>query len=90
MIDPKLKKKALHRAKIIEGQAKALAKAIETEVYCTELLNQSFSMQKSLKSLDNVMLENHLKSHVTHELGDKGKQDRVVKELLQVFALSNR
>lgn len=90
MVDLKLKKKALHRAKIIEGQAKALAKAIEAEVYCTELLNQSFSIQKSLKSLDNVLLENHLKSHVAHELGNHGKQDRVVKELLQVFALSNR
>lgn len=90
MVNQQLKKKATHRAKILEGQAKALTKAIEREVYCTELLNQSFSMQKSLKSLDNVLLENHLKSHVTHKLGDKGKQDRVVKELLQVFALSNR
>ncbi|MEK7161072.1 MAG: metal-sensing transcriptional repressor [Patescibacteria group bacterium] len=90
MIDQHLKKKALHRAKIIEGQAKALAKAIEKEIYCTELLNQSFSMQKSLKSLDNVLLENHLKSHVSHDLKDKGHRDRIVKELLQVFALSNR
>lgn len=90
MINQQLKKKALHRAKIIEGQAKALVNAIENEVYCTEVLNQSFSIQKSLKSLDNVLLENHLKSHVSHDLGDKGKQDKVVKELLQVFALSNR
>lgn len=90
MVNQQIKKKALHRAKIIEGQAKALAKAIEREVYCTELLNQSFSIQKSLKSLDNILLENHLNSHVSHDLKNKNQQDKVIKELLQVFVLSNR
>lgn len=90
MVNQLLKRRALHRTKILEGQIKALAKAIEKEVYCTDLLNQSFSIQKSLKSLDNVLLENHLKSHVSHDLKNKGQQDRIVRELLQVFALSKR
>ncbi|HVY67727.1 MAG TPA: metal-sensitive transcriptional regulator [Patescibacteria group bacterium] len=90
MLDQKLKKKALHRIKIIEGQARALAKAIESEVYCTDLLNQSFSMQKSLKSLDSVLLENHLKSHVSRQFQQKGQQDKAVQELLEVFGLANR
>lgn len=90
MLNQQLKKKALHRAKILEGQVKALARAIEKETYCTELLNQSFSIQKSLKSLDNVLLENHLKSHVRHQLQKRGEEEKAIKELLHVFSLSNR
>lgn len=90
MVNQQLKKRALHRAKIIRGQLDGLVKAIEQEVYCTELLNQSFSVQKSLQSLDAVLLENHLKTHVSHDLKQVGHQDRVVKELLKIFSLSKR
>ena len=45
MLDQKLKKRAIHRAKIIAGQVKGLTQAIEKEQYCVELLNQSLSIQ---------------------------------------------
>ncbi len=89
-MDKKLKKRAIHRAKIINGQLNGLIKAIEEEKYCTLLLEQSLSIQRSIKSLDSFILENHLRTHVKHELQKKSGEDRIVKELIKVYKLSNK
>ena len=88
MLDQKLKKRAVHRAKIICGQVEGLARAIEQEVYCPELLGQSLSIQRSLKSLDSFLLENHLRSHVKHQMQHKGDDEKAVKELIKIYTLS--
>lgn len=90
MLDQKLKKRAIHRAKIIRGQIDGLVNAIEKEVYCTELLEQSLSIQRSLKSLDAFILENHLRSHVKHQMSRKGEEENAVKELIKVYTLSHK
>jgi len=90
MLDQKLKKKAIHRAKIIRGQLDGLIKAIEKEHYCIDLITQSRSIQFSLKSMDRVLLANHLHSHVKHMLNDKKQEGKAVKELINLYALSNK
>lgn len=90
MVDQVLKKRALHRAKIIRGQLDGLIKAIENEAYCPELLEQSLSIQRSLKSLDAYMLENHLRTHVKHQMRRKSEEEKAVKELIQIYTLSNK
>lgn len=83
MIDQKLKKRAIHRAKIIAGQLDGLIKAIDQEVYCPQLLEQSRSIQRSLKSLDSFILENHLRSHVKVPAP-------AIKELIRIYTLANK
>lgn len=90
MVDKKLKNRAIHRAKIIRGQIDGLIKAIEKEVYCTDLLGQSLSIQRSLKSLDSFLLENHLRTHVKQQMRNKGGDEKAVKELIKVYTLSNK
>lgn len=90
MLDQKLKKRAVHRAKILRGQLDGLIKAIEEEVYCPTLLEQSLSIQRSLKSLDSFLLENHLRSHVKHQMQHKGDDEKAVKELIRIYNLSNK
>lgn len=90
MVDQKLKKRALHRAKIIQGQLSGLMKAIEKETYCPELLEQSLSIQRSLKSLDTFLLENHLRTHVKHQMRSSGDDEKAVKELIKVYTLSKK
>jgi DNA-binding FrmR family transcriptional regulator len=90
MVDQKLKKRAIHRAKIIRGQLNSLIKAIEEETYCTKLLEQSLSIQRSIKSLDAFFLENHLRTHVKHQMQHKGEEEKAVKELIKVYTLSNK
>jgi len=90
MLDQKLKKRAIHRAKIIRGQLGGLIKTIEKEIYCTELLEQSLSIQRSIKSLDTFILENHLRTHVKHQMQHKGEEEKAVKELIKIYTLSNK
>ena len=90
MLDQKLKKRAVHRAKIISGQMSGLVNAIDTETYCIDLITQSRSIQQSLKSLDQMLLENHLRGHVKHMLRDKNQESRAIKELVNLYALSNK
>lgn len=90
MLDQKLKKRALHRAKIIRGQLDGLIRAIEKETYCPDLLGQSLSIQRSLKSLDTYMLENHLRTHVKRRLRQKSEEEKAIKELIKIYTLSNK
>jgi len=86
-----LKKRALHRAKIIQGQMKALDVHIEDDAYCMDILTQSLAIQRSLASLNKLILENHIRTHVVEGLssGDDSQQGRAVEELLQLYELNN-
>jgi len=90
MLNQKLKKKATHRAKIIRGQLDGLVKAIDGEKYCVDLITQSRAIQLSLKSLDRMLLENHLRGHVKHMLSDSRQENKAIKELIDLYALSNK
>ena len=89
-VDQTIKKRALHRAKILEGQMRGLARAIAKEEYCVDLLLHSLSIQKSLQSLNQLLLENHLKTHVKHQLHKKDEEEKAVKELVKIFSLSQK
>lgn len=86
-----IKKRALHRAKILEGQMRGVQKMIENEDYCIDILTQSLAIQKSISSLNKLILENHLRTHVTHMLatGDVPTQEKAVEELLGLYELNN-
>lgn len=89
-MDMKIKRRALHRSRILEGQMKGLTKAIADEKYCVNLLIQSLSIRESLKSLNALLLENHLRTHAKHLLRDPKMEDKAISELIKVFTLSNK
>lgn len=86
-----IKKRASHRSKIIEGQFKGLQKAIENEEYCMDILTQSLAIQKSLASLNKLILENHLRTHVADMMSSPNsvQQEKAVEELLSLYELNN-
>lgn len=86
-----IKKRAIHRSKILEGQFKGLTKAIEDEKYCIDILTQSLAIQQSLKSLNKLVMENHLKTHIKDgmQTKDNEKQAKLIQELLELYELSN-
>jgi DNA-binding FrmR family transcriptional regulator len=85
-----LKKRALHRSAILEGQLRGVAKMIENEDYCVDIITQSLAIQKSLRSLNKLLVENHLRTHVTDMFEEGGDQrEAAVNELLTVFELTN-
>lgn len=85
-----IKKRALHRTRILEGQLRGLEKMIENEDYCVDIITLSLAVQKSLGSLNKLLVENHLRTHVTHKFEAGGEErDAAVAELLKIFELSN-
>jgi len=86
-----IKKRATHRSKIIEGQMKGLWKMIDNEAYCMDILTQSLAIQKSLASLNKLILENHLRTHIHHMLtsGDERQEAKAIEELLALYELNN-
>jgi len=86
-----IKKRATHRSKIIEGQFKGLQKMIDSEAYCMDILTQSLAIQKSLASLNKLILENHLRTHVAQRMAtqEPTEQEKAVKELLSLYELNN-
>lgn len=89
MIDD-IKKRALHRSRILQGQLRGLEKMIDNEEYCVDIITQSLAVQKSLRSLNKLLVENHLRTHVT-DMFEAGGDEReaAVRELLTVFELTN-
>lgn len=86
-----IKKRASHRAKILEGQIKGLQKQIENEEYCMSILTQGLAIQKSTASLNKLILENHIRTHIKDNLGSgsPGDQAKAIEELLLLYELGN-
>lgn len=86
-----IKRRALHRTKILQGQLKGIEKMIENEDYCMDIITQTLAIQKSLSSLNKLIVENHLKTHVTDNLSstDEKKQAETITELLGLYELTH-
>lgn len=86
-----IQKRARHRTSILEGQVRGLARMIENEDYCMDIIAQSRAIQKALASLDKLLIENHLRTHVTHMFEEGGQQrEQAVAELLKAYDLETR
>ncbi len=80
---PNIKGKVKNRINIIKGQLDGLHKMIEEDKYCIDLLNQSLAIQNSIKSLDGILFEKHLRTHVSHQF--QNQKSKAVGELLRLF-----
>lgn len=70
---------------------KGLEKMIDKEDYCMDIITQSLAIQKSLASLNKLVVENHLKTHVTDNLSsaDEKIQADTITELLGLYELTH-
>ena len=86
-----IKRRVLQRTKIILGQMRGLEKQITDDAYCMDVLTQNLAIQKSLASLNKLILERHLRTHITDKMAsdDKTQQSKTVEELLNLYELNN-
>ena len=84
-----IKKKAIHRLKILEGQVRGLQKMVDKEDYCVDILQQSSAAKQALSSIEDLILENHLSTHVIEQM-KSGESGKAVKEILKIYKLSKK
>ncbi len=74
----------LHRLKITKGHLNKVIKMNEDGEYCINVLHQSQAVQKALKEIDNLILENHLKTCAAHAI-KQGNSEEAISEVMSVF-----
>lgn len=84
-----VKKKLLRRLKIIEGQVRGLQKMVENDTYCVDVITQTQAVKEALSSVEDVMLENHLSTHVAEQM-KSGKRKKAVEEILSIYRVSKK
>lgn len=84
--DSGAKKKLVRRLKIIEGQVRGLVAMIEKDTYCIDVITQTSAAKRALSNIENLLLENHLKSCV-HRQMTSGQTAKAVGEVLKVYKL---
>lgn len=84
-----VKKRVTHRLKIIEGQVRGLNKMIDEEAYCLDIITQSSAIRHALGSIEDLMLENHLTTHVKEQM-QSGEDKKAAEEILAIYKLAKK
>lgn len=77
------KKKLTKRLNIIEGQLKGIRQMLEDDRYCQDIVIQISAVDKSLKSLGNEILKNHLSTCVVADIKENNLE--VIDEVVSLF-----
>lgn len=82
----------LRRLKSVEGHVRGVQRMVEEGAYCIDVVNQIVAIQRALKKVSGMVLDDHLHSCVTDAMRgpDAAARERVLGELVQVFEASGR
>lgn len=84
-----IKNKTLKRLKIIEGQVRGLQEMVMKEKYCIDIITQTSAVRRALSCVEDLILENHLSTHVIHQI-KHGRENQPVKEILKIYRLKRK
>ena len=84
-----IKSKALRRLKLVEGQIRGIQKMVEDEKYCVDIITQSSAVKEALAGVEQLILENHLSTHVLDHI-KHGKERVAIEEILKVYRLAQK
>ncbi len=73
------KLRILNRLKRIEGQVRGIARMVEGDQYCIDVLTQISASTSSLRAVGLLILEDHIRGCVVH--GDPDDREATLEEL---------
>lgn len=62
---------------------------VEEEAYCIDIITQSSAVKEALSGIENLILENHLSTHVIEQI-KAGKDAQPTKEIMEIYKLAKR
>lgn len=82
----------LRRLKTVEGHLRGVIRMVEEDAYCIDVIRQIQAIDAALNKVSTQILENHLNSCVITAVqgNDKKERQRVLKEITEVFEMSNK
>jgi CsoR family transcriptional regulator, copper-sensing transcriptional repressor len=82
-----VKENMLLRLRRVEGQVRGIQKMVEEERYCPDVLTQMSAIHESLRSIERILMKNHLQHCATEALrsGDEIKAQKTYDELTELF-----
>lgn len=82
----------LKRLNRIEGQVRGLARMVEEDRYCIDIVTQIAAVRAALRRVEEDVLRDHVSHCVAHAMasGDKAEQEQKISELMDVLARSAR
>ena len=83
---------SLRRLKRIEGQVRGLARMVEDDRYCIDIITQIGAVRAALRRVEEEILRDHVAHCVDHAIksGNKTDQRRKVAELMNVMGRAAR
>jgi CsoR family transcriptional regulator, copper-sensing transcriptional repressor len=86
------KASVLKRLRRIEGQVRGLARMVEDDRYCIDIVTQLSAVRAALRRAEEEILADHAAHCVENAIasGNKPDQRRKVAELIDVISRSNR
>jgi DNA-binding FrmR family transcriptional regulator len=74
----------LHRLKIARGHLDKVIDMVSKDAYCIDVVHQSIAVQAALRKVDELILENHLKTCVVDKIRN-GDAEIAIKEVMEVL-----
>jgi len=86
------KESALKRLQRIEGQVRGLARMVEEDRYCIDVVTQISAARAALRKVEEEVLHDHVAHCVENAIssGNKAEQRRKVAELMEVLSRTAR
>ena len=82
----------LRRLKSVEGHIRGIARMVEQDAYCVDVVNQVLAVQRALSKVSALVLDRHLHTCLTQAIRgeDADERERVIGEIMQVFEARER
>jgi len=82
----------INRLKTIEGHIRGVQRMVEEDAYCIDIIRQVNAVQAALNKISVTILEGHLNSCLFSVVrgDDPGEQERVLKEIVDVFEAATK
>ncbi|HLL28489.1 MAG TPA: metal-sensitive transcriptional regulator [Xanthobacteraceae bacterium] len=82
----------LQRLGRIEGQVRGLARMVEDDRYCIDIVTQLSAVRAALRRVEEEILRDHVGHCVEHAIasGNKSEQRKKVAELMDVLGRADR
>src|SRR4029453_510324 len=76
----------------IEGQVRGLAKMVDEDRYCIDIVTQISAVRAALRRVEEEVLKDHVAHCVEHEIssGNKADQRQKITELMDVIGRADR